>query len=631
MLVALGMLLVMTVTVFALRDITGALSLSTNGVAEIFAEFDRIWMIEKNLAGMSLAAHNFVEDGDNRHRKEYEVSRARVKETLAALADQPHSPAVSGILASLTATLDRITEKTERIFFLRERTVKKRALDNPLVDLDRLIERMGVDIDQFREGNAMRMGALSMQLLDNKARVNILFIAILIASVAFLVVFEVFLHQRVSKPLHELWKGTGEISRGNLDHRIQLHGDHDIELLGNRFNEMSQKLKQSYSDLEHKLLDRTRELAALDAVALTLNRAGNLKDMLHKSLLQVMDSMAGLEARGGVFLCDPDGEHLRLTVHHGLPDDFVAREETIRMGECLCGIVARTGEMMVTDHECEDPRHTRSKGSGAHAHIIIPIRSRGIVLGVMFLYPGKAFTLRPSDIQMLDAIGAQLGMAVENFRFYAEVKASSENYWDLFENSRDILFTMDRNGKLTAVNRAAERLSGYSKVELVGKNILDFLTPDGATLLKQLLSSEIRTRQNIEFEVVKRDNTRAFVEVNVRKLSRNRTPGGFHVSARDVTEQRTMRDVILKTERLGAIGQVGVAVRHEINNPLTTVIGNIELLIERYEAKDKDLTARLEIILNNALRIAEIVKRLQEVKQDKVIEYLKGVKMTDLK
>ncbi len=74
-----------------------------------------------------------------------------------------------------------------------------------------------------------------------------------------------------------------------------------------------------------------------------------------------------------------------------------------------------------------------------------------------------------------------------------------------------------------------------------------------------------------------------------------------------------------------------IAVRHEINNPLTTVIGNIELLIERYGGMDKDLASRLEAVLNNALRIAEIVKQLQAIKRDKVVEYVRGVTMTDLK
>jgi two-component system NtrC family sensor kinase len=135
----------------------------------------------------------------------------------------------------------------------------------------------------------------------------------------------------------------------------------------------------------------------------------------------------------------------------------------------------------------------------------------------------------------------------------------------------------------------------------------------------------------IEFEVVKKDGSHAFIEVSARKMFRGRQSAGFQVSARDVTERKNLRELLVKAERLGAIGQVGIAVRHEINNPLTTVIGNTELLIERYENTDPDLKARLDMILNNALRIAEIVKRLEGIKQDKVVEYLKGVTMTDLK
>jgi two-component system NtrC family sensor kinase len=108
------------------------------------------------------------------------------------------------------------------------------------------------------------------------------------------------------------------------------------------------------------------------------------------------------------------------------------------------------------------------------------------------------------------------------------------------------------------------------------------------------------------------------------------TPFGFQMAARDVTEQKSLRELLLQAERLSAIGQIGIAVRHEINNPLTTVIGNAELLLERPEA-DGDLRKRLELILDNALRIAEIVKRLQEIKKERTIDYVRGTKMTDLR
>ncbi|HET7319083.1 MAG TPA: PAS domain S-box protein, partial [Nitrospirota bacterium] len=430
-----------------------------------------------------------------------------------------------------------------------------------------------------------------------------------------------------------LWKGAAEISRGTLDYQMQLSGTSDVDQLAERFNEMAVKLKNSYADLEKKLLDRTNELAAIDAVALTLSRAGNLPDMLSRSLDQIMDNMGGLEPRGGVFLCEPDGETLRLVAHKGLPPGFIEQEGTIRMGECLCGMVAQSGEILYSERGCEDFRHTRGQeGTVSHSHIIIPIKSRGIVFGVIFLYPQKEFSPRPSDLQMLDTIGTQLGMAVENLRFYAEVKESSEKFWDLFEYSRDILFTTDGSGVLTAVNKEAEQFSGYSKTELVGKNVLDFLTPEGAEAARRLLGGEnVTPSQVMEFEVVRRDGTRAFVELSARRLSGQGTPAGYQISARDITEQKLMREKLVRAERLGAIGEIVIAVRHEVNNPLTTVIGNIELLIERYGDRDKDLASRLEVVLSNALRIAEIVKQLQAIKRDKVVEYVRGVTMTDLR
>ena len=61
------------------------------------------------------------------------------------------------------------------------------------------------------------------------------------------------------------------------------------------------------------------------------------------------------------------------------------------------------------------------------------------------------------------------------------------------------------------------------------------------------------------------------------------------------------------------------------------MIGNIELLMERYEGKDKELDGTARNGAEQCARIAEIVKQLQGIKKDKVVEYLKGVKMTDLK
>jgi PAS domain S-box-containing protein len=632
-LVGLGMLLILLITVLSLQYISGTFSRTTRELAQSSFEYEKIWDAEKSIADMSLALHDFVETGNEAYRKTYLAALREVRLTLNDISSLDLNEKEKTIIASMTVDLREMEKKADRILSLRSPAGENRALaENLLAGLDSLFMQLEKDTVRYQNEHAAEMGMIMKQIRDNKVRTNLLFIMILCTSAGFLLAFGMYIHRKVSAPLSDMWVGTEEISRGNLDYQMKLRGDDDIVRLGERFNEMAQKLQGSYADLERKLLDRTRELAALDSVALTLSHAGNLKDVLNKSLLKILGSLSDIEPKGGVFLCDPGGDVMRLTAQQGLEPEFVRREETIKIGECLCGMVAQTGEMLFTEQACDDPHHTRLPGEKGHSHIIIPMKSRGIVLGVIFLYPKRGFALKPSDVQMLEAIGVQLGMAVENLRFYAEVKESSVKYWDLFENARDILFTMDTEGRLTAVNKAAEKFSGYSKVELAGESVLDFLTPEGADTAKRVLAGQHKSANRmIEFEVVKKDGSRAFIEVSARKMFKGRQSVGFQVSARDVTERKNLRELLVKAERLGAIGQVGIAVRHEINNPLTTVIGNTELLIERYENTDPDLKVRLDMILNNALRIAEIVKRLEGIKQDKVVEYLRGVTMTDLK
>jgi PAS domain S-box-containing protein len=632
-LVGVGMLIILLITVLSLQDISGAFSGTTSELAQSSLEYEKIWDIEKSIAELSLAVHNFVETGNEVYQRTYAAALTEVHHTLDDISGIDLNRKETTIIASLIVDIREMEEKSDRILSLRSPAGENRLLAQDLLaGLDSLFMRLEKDIVTYQNEHAAHMGMIMRQISDNKVRTNVLFIMILCTAAGLLLAFGMYIHRKVSAPLSDMWMGTEEISRGNLDYQMKIRGDGDIARLGERFNQMAQKLQGSYADLERKLLDRTRELAALDSVALALSHAGNLKDVLNKSLLRILDSLADIEPKGGVFLCDPDGDVMRLTAQKGLEPDFVRREETIKTGECLCGMVAQTGEILFTEQGCADPRHTRLLGEKGHSHIIIPMKSRGVVLGVIFLYTKKGFALKPSDVQMLEAIGVQLGMAVENLRFYAEVKESSEKYWDLFENARDILFTMDTEGRLTAVNKAAEIFSGYSKVELAGESVLDFLTPGGADAAKRVLAGEYEGGNGMtEFEVLKKDGSHAFIEVSARKMFKGRQAAGFQVSARDITERKNLRELLVKAERLGAIGQVGIAVRHEINNPLTTVIGNTELLIERYENTDPDLKARLDIILNNALRIAEIVKRLEGIKQDKVVEYLRGVTMTDLK
>ncbi len=631
-LVGLGMLLILAITATALQELTTVFLRTAHDVQNLSEQVRRIWEVEQKINEMHIAVHGIVETGDAQYRASYEKARTAVHDAFRSMSQVSVGQQEMKVLSSLMTDFGEMERKSERAIALAGMKGTPRTVTGILLlELDSLQQWMANDIAKYREENSGLSRMVMSRLQRDKIEISVLFIVILGSTIGFLLIFGTYLYRRVSVPLNDLWTGTEAITQGNLDHRIPISPHSEIARLAERFNDMAGKLKSSHDELEQRLLDRIQKLAALDSVALALGKSGGLNEMLQTALRLVVTKMADLEPKGGIFLC---GERLRLTVHTGLSPEFVEQEGTIGMGECLCGHVAQSGEILFTDSACRDSRHTRMTADPdkGHSHIILPLTSRGIVLGVMFLYPGHAYSLKPSDIQLLDSIGAQLGMAIENFRLYSEVKESSEKYWDLFEHSHDILCILDTDGRFTVVNKAAETFLGASKIELTGRSVFDFLSESAAATVRRVLAGDRQERrQSFELEIKKGDGSSAFVEVRGRRIARERIATGYQVAVRDVTEQKRLRKMLLEAERLAAICQVGIAVRHEINNPLTTVIGNAELLLERTGEGDAELQKRLEVILNNALRIAQIVKQLEGIRKEKVVEYLEGVKMTDIK
>jgi DNA-binding response OmpR family regulator len=88
---------------------------------------------------------------------------------------------------------------------------------------------------------------------------------------------------------------------------------------------------------------------------------------------------------------------------------------------------------------------------------------------------------------------------------------------------------------------------------------------------------------------------------------------------------------LIRAERLAAIGEIGLAIRHEINNPLGTVLGHAELLLAQAETLAPEVRQKLAAISRASMRIRDVVKRLEVMRDDRTVEYLPGVSMTDLR
>jgi PAS domain S-box-containing protein len=184
------------------------------------------------------------------------------------------------------------------------------------------------------------------------------------------------------------------------------------------------QLDQAVADLrssEDQLRRRNEELEVLNGLLLRAGGPMRLPDLLD-ALLSAALRVAGPSASGGIFLLDDARRELRLSAHRGVDEAFVARERTVRLGECLCGQAALTGEVIVASGD--DPRHSRPRLREPHGHAIIPLSSHEQVLGVLFInLPAGQPPPPPERERLFRLMGRQIGISIENAQLYQRTDA----------------------------------------------------------------------------------------------------------------------------------------------------------------------------------------------------------------
>lgn len=153
------MLLIMTITVLSLLEITSSFSRTTRDIG-LVSEFQRIWDIEKKINDMSLAVHNYLESGgSDEYRQSYETSRSAVHKTLDELTSLNLDRKETALINSVTDDLDQMEKKAGRIFYLRSPAGRDKTLAVDLVtELDGLLVWMGHDIENIKKRTLTRWG-----------------------------------------------------------------------------------------------------------------------------------------------------------------------------------------------------------------------------------------------------------------------------------------------------------------------------------------------------------------------------------------------------------------------------------------------------------------------------------------
>ena len=155
------------------------------------------------------------------------------------------------------------------------------------------------------------------------------------------------------------------------------------------------------------------------------------------------------------------------------------------------------------------------------------------------------------------------------------LRESEERYRELFENAKDAIYVHDLSGRYVSVNRAAEKLSGYTREEILGKHYSNFVSPRHLKDARANLCQKLDLENETVYEVlmVTKDRQSIPVEVSSRLIYENGVAVGVQGIARDVTDRKRAQEA-LKTYSRGVI-EAQESERQHIARELHDEIGQV--------------------------------------------------------
>jgi len=176
----------------------------------------------------------------------------------------------------------------------------------------------------------------------------------------------------------------------------------------------------------------------------------------------------------------------------------------------------------------------------------------------------------------------------------------------------DLIAVFDREGRFTFVSPRVNDILGASPSAFVGQHYLFGVHPGDQDavnhILQQLLSGRSQSAQ-MEFRVRHADSSWRVLRASAAPLfDAEGKISGIVSSVRDITKSREFEQQLAQNEKFASMGQMMAGAAHELNNPLTAILGVTDLLRER--AADDATRRQVETVLQQARRAAAIVQNL---------------------
>jgi len=393
-------------------------------------------------------------------------------------------------------------------------------------------------------------------------------------------------------------------------------------------------------------------------------------DLMLNTVTQAIQRRFGY-LRVSIFLVDASAGVVATRSQAGAQGDGVQIEYQLRMGEGLVGQAAKESQTKLANDVNRYPGYLRlgPNADKVRSELAIPIRLGSKVVGVLDLRSDEIDVFSRQDVTTMGLLADQLSIAIENARLYGEIRQRVEELTTLNKISQAVTSTLDLQETLTLITDHTTRLLGVAATSVVlydeakddlwfaaasgegseyvlgmrmaiGQGIAGWVYQQGQPVMVPDTSKDTRwfggfdsdsgftTRSILSVPLKTKGQTIGAIEAmnkedgpfnaeDLRLLTSMAAPAATAIENAQLYDRvrQGMRKLeetqaqLVQSARLAAVGELAAGVAHEINNPLTSIIGFTRLLLEDLPPEDS-IRTDLETIDREAARTRQIVRAL---------------------
>jgi PAS domain S-box-containing protein len=319
-------------------------------------------------------------------------------------------------------------------------------------------------------------------------------------------------------------------------------------------------------------------------------------------------------------------------------------DDVVTLHEGVSGLAVTERRVVRTGNYLEDDSFHHGAGPdgyvatyGIHSVMAAPLFAGSQTLGTLTVSALRRDAFDEADGELLGALATQAAIAVSNARLYEDLRESERRYRHLVDNSPDLIWSTDAEGRLTYLSESLESRTGWRHDQLIGQHFNRLTNPESLPIAEQAwraMQEQPDREQRIRIELPIASGRTAPVEITMLATVVDGRFAGAHGSVRDVGQRERLEREMRRQAAELAAGNERASLARELHDSVTQALfsmglttRSLEMLLESDPAAARQKLQELRDLQRDALaEMRSLIFELRpaSLEQDGLVQALRN-------